>query len=105
MNKARTLSSANSGSLLHDLEEDHRRVERLRTEATAQLAEARARLQVIEAAASRRLTQNDTELMLNRLVESQNQIPLAIEILRLEQEALRDAGLELAQSSKPPVSE
>ena len=53
------------------------------------MAEAKARLQSIEAAANRSLSQTETELMLGRLTAAQEQFPLALEMLNLEEEALR----------------
>ena len=61
------------------------------------LAQAKARLQTIEAAANRRLSQKETDLMLRRLAASQEQSPLALELAGLEQAALRE--IELPQPS------
>jgi hypothetical protein len=64
----------------------------LRQEANVRLAEAKARLQTIEAAANRRLTQQETDVMLRRLAASQEQSPLALEMATLEREAMREIG-------------
>jgi hypothetical protein len=92
INRARQLRSADISTLMAELTDDHRRAELVREEATAGLAEARTRLQTIEAAARRTLSQNETRLMLERLSASQNQLPLALELTKLENEA-RD-GIE-----------
>ena len=105
LNRARTLPGAEGAALLRDLQADHEQLGRLRTEATSRLSAARARLQVIEAAASRSLNQKDTDLMLRRLAESQNQIPLAMELVRLEQEAHRETRLELDGAIQPSREE
>jgi hypothetical protein len=98
INRARSLVGADTSSLLADLQADHREIMALRTEASSRLAETRARLQMIEAAASRSLNQKDTDLMLRRLTESQNYLPLSIEMVRLEQQALKEAELEIADN-------
>ncbi len=99
LNQARFLSGTETASLLGDLQKDYQQLETLRKEATSRLAKAKARLQVIEAAASRSLNQTETNLMLRRLVESQNQIPLAMELARLEQEAHEETEDALNSSS------
>lgn len=101
LNRARSLSGSVTASLLQDLQKDHEQLEKLRNDATSQLAEAKARLQMIEAAASRSLNQNETELMVRRLAESQKQVPLAVELLRMEQEARQEVGLELSSTAVP----
>ncbi len=94
--RARALTGADSTTLLNDLDADHRRLETLRSEANTRLAEAKTRLQVIEAAVNRSLTTNETELMLARLAESQKHYPLTIEMERLEQQLLSQPVEELS---------
>jgi hypothetical protein len=89
--RARSIAGADTASLLRDLQSDRAQLERLRSEAASSLAEANARLQMIEAAAGRSLGQKQTDSMLRRLTESQNQLPLRIQALRLEQEAENEA--------------
>jgi hypothetical protein len=89
MNRTRQLRGVDTSSLLNDLLSDRHRVDSLRHEATLRLAEAKARLQTIEAAANRTLSQMETELMLRRLTSSQEQTPIALEMAHLEQEAIR----------------
>jgi hypothetical protein len=69
----------------------------LRQQATDHLAKAKTRLQTIEATAMRRLTEGETDLMMQRLGSAQDQLPLVLEIAQLEQQALREATVE----SKP----
>jgi hypothetical protein len=95
INRARTIIGADTTSLLEDLESDHRKLEELKWEATGRLAEAKARLQMIEASASRTLNQTDTDLMLRRLTAAQEHLPLSIEMAKLQQEAVREADLEV----------
>jgi hypothetical protein len=90
INRTRNLHAVDTTSLLRDLMADRDRVVNLRGEAAVRLSEAKARLQTIEAAANRSLSQSETELMLRRLAASQEQLPLALEIASLEQQAMRD---------------
>jgi hypothetical protein len=75
------------------LDSDLGKLQKLQLETSARLAEAKARLQMIEAAASRTLGQAETDLMLQRLSAAQAQMPLAIEMTRLEQEASREVEI------------
>ena len=98
INRTRTIRDVDTTSLVDDLIADRDRSERLRQEATVRLSEARARLQTIEAAANRRLSQKETDLMLRRLAASQDHFPLALEMANFEQEAYR----EIEQPSSGP---
>lgn len=98
-NRTRHLQGVDTSSLLNDLLSDRQRIDSLRHEATVRLAEAKARLQTIEAAANRTLSQTETDLMLRRLAASQEQFPIALEMAHLEQEALRE--VEQHQPKKP----
>ncbi|MCM3902729.1 MAG: hypothetical protein ND866_13570 [Pyrinomonadaceae bacterium] len=97
INRARTLTGADTTTLLVDLESDKQQLQSLKTEATARLAEARARLQTIEAAASRSLSQAETHAMLRRLSATQDHLPLVIEMHQLEQKTLQEAERELKE--------
>jgi hypothetical protein len=88
-NRTRNIHGVDTTSLLSDLLSDRQRFEDLREEATIRISQARARLQMIEAAASRSLSKSETDLMLRRLTASQEQFPLALEMAGLEEEALR----------------
>lgn len=89
ISRTRNLIGIDNDALLNDLNADRQRFDLIRNEATVRLAEAKARLQSIEAAANRSLSQTETELMLGRLTAAQEQFPLALEMLNLEEEALR----------------
>lgn len=93
INRTRNLRGVDTSQLLNDLIADRERVDSLRQEAATRLSASKARLQTIEAAANRALSQSETELMLRRLVSSQEQFPLALEMAKLE----REARLELEQ--------
>lgn len=91
LNRTRNLRGVDTNELLSELTEDRQRVDKLRVEAVNRLSFAKARLQTIEAAAHRVLSQSETESMLRRLVSSQEQFPLALEIANLERDALLES--------------
>ena len=90
LNRARTLGTAEAKALQQDLSEDHNRLKHLLQQANEHLTHAKTRLQVIEATGSRKLSQVDTNLMMQRLGSAQDQLPLVLEIAQLEQEMLRE---------------
>lgn len=100
INRTRNLQGVDTSSLLGDLIADRQRSEGLRKEATARLSEVKARLQTIEAAANRSLSQKETDSMLRRLAASQEHFPLALEMASLEQEALREIGKTGGEAKK-----
>jgi hypothetical protein len=55
---------------------------------------------MIEASASRTLNQVEIDLMLRRLTNSQEHLPLSIEMARLEQEALREDDILVRNEMK-----
>jgi hypothetical protein len=95
INNARALAEVDTSGLVADLEADRLQLESLRKESTARLAEAKAQLQMIEAAASRSLSQTETDLMLSRLTAAQSQLPLTIEMAKLERQAANEVNLPL----------
>ena len=101
INRTRNISEVDTSSLVNDLLSDRQRSEELRREANLRLAEAKARLQNIEAAANRRLSQQETDLMLQRLAASQEHFPLALEMASLEREALREIEQTQPKLEKP----
>jgi hypothetical protein len=91
INRARTLRTPESASLQQELAADHERLQHLRLQATDHLAKAKTRLQMIEATSRRKLTEGETALMMQRLGSSQDQLPLVLEIAKMEQQALLEA--------------
>ena len=91
INRARTLRTPESASLQDELAADHEKLQQLRQQATDHLAKAKTRLQTIEATSRRRLTEGETDLMMQRLGSSQDQLPLVLEIAKMEQQALLEA--------------
>ena len=94
INRARTLRTTESASLQQELAADHERLQFLRQQATDHLAKAKTRLQMIEATARRKLTESETDLMMQRLGSSQDQLPLVLEIAKMEQQALLEAKVD-----------
>jgi hypothetical protein len=92
MNRARTLGTREAASLQDDLAEDHKRLKKLHEQASEHLSKTKTRLQVIEATASRKLNEGETERMMQRLGSAQDQLPLVLEIAQLEQQILREGS-------------
>jgi len=96
LNRARTVRTPESTALQKDLTEDRERLEQVRQQASEHLAKAKTRLQVIEATASRKLSQGETDLMMQRLGSAQDQLPLVLELAQIEQRLKREAEEMLA---------
>jgi hypothetical protein len=92
INRARTLRTAESAALQKDLDEDHRRLKEVYSQASEHLDQAKTRLQVIETTASRKMTQGETDQMMRRLGSARDQLPLVLEIAQLEQQILREGA-------------
>lgn len=91
LNRARSLRVGETANLQEDLTADRERLDQLRQHATQHLARAKARLQEIEATASRKLNEEETDLMMQRLGASQDHLPLVLEIAQLERQSLKEA--------------
>ena len=61
INRARTLKTAGIETLQQELAADHERLTQVRHQANEHLVKAKTRLQVIEATASRKLSQGETD--------------------------------------------
>jgi len=94
LNRARTIRTPESTALQKDLTEDRERLDQVRQQATEHLAQAKTRLQVIEATANRKLSQGETDLMMQRLGAAQDHVPLVLEMAQLEQQALTEANID-----------
>ncbi|HMF58142.1 MAG TPA: hypothetical protein VK619_17495 [Pyrinomonadaceae bacterium] len=95
LNRANYIQSAEVNSLRDELKHDRERLEQIRREAEERRNESQARLQMIEAAASRDASQRETDFALRRLNESRGHLPLALEAVRLEQTAHEETEDEL----------
>ena len=94
LNRARTVRTPESNALQKELAEDRERLDAVRQQANEHLAKAKTRLQVIEATASRKLSQGETDQMMQRLGSAVDQLPLVLELAQLEQQALREASVD-----------
>ena len=99
ISRAGYLREADTSVLLEDLRRDRTRLEAVKREGTSRLDEAQARLQMIEAAASRGASWTETSYMLQRLDEGQRHAPLALESAREQQQLREDAERELRKES------
>lgn len=87
INRAALLQGADTKGLQEELRADRTRLERVRDEGSSYLAEVQARLQMIEATASRGASFAETDMALKRLGNIREQMPLALEAARMEQQA------------------
>jgi len=86
--------------LLEELDRDRTRLDKLKQEGASRRAEAEARLQMIEAAASRGASWAETNFMLQRLDEGRKNLPLGLEQERVRQQ-LREDTEELRKELTP----
>lgn len=96
LNQARLLGGNESASLQADLSTDREKIDRLRQQADEHLRSAKTRLQIIEATASRKMNQEEIDVMMQRLGNAQDQLPLVLQMAQMEQQALE----EVTASSK-----
>jgi hypothetical protein len=101
INRARYLDAPDTAILIEELGRDRARLEGVKQEAAARRAEAEARLQMIEAAASRGAGWAETNYMLQRLDQGRKHLPMGLENARAEQELREDAQRELHRELTP----
>jgi hypothetical protein len=99
INRLALIKGADTESMQNELLEDREKLDRVRQEATSRLGETQARMQMIEAAASRDLSHGQTYLMQQRLNASQEHLPLAIEMAQIERRALEEAERDLKEGT------
>jgi hypothetical protein len=99
INRLALIQGADTDSLQKELRDDHAKLEKVKQETAARLAETQARMQMIEAAASRDLSHGQTYLMQQRLSAAQEHLPLAIEMAQIERRALEEAERDLQQGT------
>lgn len=95
ISRARYLNAPDTAVLIEELGRDRTRLDGLKQEGASRRAEAEARLQMIEAAASRGANWTETNFMLQRLDEGRKHVPLALENERVEQQLREDTAREL----------
>ena len=93
-NKLRYLKTEAAGELQEQLKNDHDKLEEIKREAEQMRMEAETRLQMIEAASRRGVNMADTELALKKLTARAQELPLALEALKMEEEIRRELDRE-----------
>ena len=101
INRARYLNAPDTAVLIEELNRDRIRLEGLKQEGSSRRAEAEARLQMIEAAASRGASWAETNFMLQRLDEGRRHLPLGLETERERQQIREDTERELRKELAP----
>ena len=101
ISRARYLNAPDTAILLEELNRDRMRLEGLKQEGSSRRAEAEARLQMIEAAASRGASWAETNFMLQRLDEGRKNVPLGLETERERQRIREDTERELRKELAP----
>jgi hypothetical protein len=100
LNRASYLQGADTRGLQEELRSDRARLAGIKDEGARRRAEAEARLQMIEAVASRGESWAETNFALHRLEAAQDHIPLALESARLEQRAREDVQRDLDEQDR-----
>ena len=95
LNRSRYLNAPDTVVLIQELNSDRARLEAIKQEGSSRRAEAEARLQMIEAAASRGASWAETNFMLQRLDVGRKHAPLALEVARAEQQTREETTREL----------
>jgi hypothetical protein len=94
-NKLRYLKSENMDDFRKEVEQDIDNIQRIREEAKEMELEAESRLQMIEAASRRGTELAGNELALKKLSARSEQLPLALEEAKMEEEIRRELTAEL----------
>jgi hypothetical protein len=100
--KLKYLKSENSSSLQEELKKDKKRLTEIQDSAKEMRIEAETRLQMIEAASRRGTNMADTELALQKLRAHTEELPLALEAVRMEEELRRELESEEELGGKTP---
>src|SRR3984893_9329843 len=101
ISRARYLDAPDTAVLIKELGSDRARLEGLKQEGASRRAEAEARLQMIEAAASRGASWAETNFMLQRLDEGRKHVPMGLENARADQQIREDTQRELHKELTP----
>ncbi len=99
------LQTVERATLEADLRSDRERLNRIETEASERRAQAEARLLMIEAAAGRNASDDETRIALQRLELAEAQVPYSLENARLEREAREEVEREMRASKQPSIGE
>ncbi len=97
-NKLKYLKSENSKNLQEELKYDFEKLDKIKTEAEEMRVEAETRVQMIEAASRRGGNFADTELALKKLSMRTEQLPMALESAKMEDEIRRELEKEMDET-------
>lgn len=92
--KLELTKSEKAKELIEELKHDKRKIESLKEEAEKMLEEAKLRLQMIEVAVYRNKKLPDLELNIAKLSARTNQLPLALEAIKIEEQLRRQLEQE-----------
>lgn len=98
--KINRLKTEKAVDFRQQIEDDRQKIENINEEAKLMLAEAEARLQMIEAAGVRGHTLADSELALKKLSARSQNLPLALEEVRVAEEIARQLDEEAFEDEK-----
>jgi hypothetical protein len=99
--KLKQFKNERAADFRQQLDKDAEKINSIHEEARLMLAESEARLQMIEAAAVRGRSLADSELALKKLSSRSQNLPLALEEVRLTEEIARELENELANEEQP----
>jgi len=97
--KLKYLKSENSTNLQNELKDDIAKLSKIKTEADEMRIEAETRIQMIEAASRRGGNFADTELALKKLSARTQELPMALESAKMEEELRKEFEKELEKDS------
>jgi hypothetical protein len=96
-NKLKYLKVENSGAFGKQLGEDREKIEEIKQQSDQMGIEAETRLQIIEAASRRGTSFIDAEIALQKLSARSEELPLALEALKMEDDLRKEIEKELEQ--------
>jgi hypothetical protein len=105
MQNSAQLQPSGRATLEQELRSDRERLERIEAEATERRAQAEARLLLIEAAAGRDASDEETRIALQRLEFAEAQVPYQLESARLEREAREEVERTLRANRQNSIGE
>lgn len=100
--KLKQFKTERAGQFREQLDNDAAKIQAINEEAKALLVESEARLQMIEAAAVRGRSLADSELALKKLSSRSENLPLALEEVRLTEELAREFERDLELQDNVP---
>ena len=97
-NKLKYLKTENSENLQNELKDDLEKLNKIKNEAEEMRIEAETRIQMIEAASRRGGSLADNELALKKLSARTQELPLALESAKMEEEIRKELEKELEKT-------